>query len=233
MPHLNDRIIESLRGGLIVSCQAADDSPLHGPVFMRAMAEAAAHNGAAGIRANGAADIAAIRAAVKLPIIGILKWRDPNHDWIVITPDFESARTVVEAGADIVAISCAFYQRDPDALAELIRRIRTDLGVPVMADCSTLAEGIAAADWSADIVATTLSGYTPETTGQHTGPDLALVSALATSQSKPVIAEGRIWSPEEARAALDAGAFAVVVGTAITAPGPITARFAAALRSAS
>lgn len=225
-------IVERLRHGLIVSCQAAEGAPLHGPVHMAAMARAAELGGAVGIRANGAADIAAIRAVTSLPVIGIEKWRDPDHGWIVITPDFAAAEGVVAAGAEIVAISCAFYQRpDRDALAELIAGVKA-LGALVMADCATLAEGVWAAEQGADLVGTTLSGYTPDTAGGGSGPDLALVAALAAAQTKPVIAEGRIWTPEEANAALDEGAYAVVVGTAITAPGAITARFVAGMGGA-
>lgn len=226
-------IIASLRGGLVVSCQAAEGTPLHGPVHMAAMARAAEQGGAVGIRANGAADIAAIRAVTALPIIGIEKWLDPEHGWIVITPDFDAAAGVVAAGAEIVALSCAFYQRpDRDALAGLIARIKAELGALVMADCATLAEGIWAAGHGADLVGTTLSGYTPDTAGSGPGPDLHFVAELAAAQPKPVIAEGRIWTPGEAKAALDAGAHAVVVGTAITAPVAITARFVTGMGAA-
>ncbi|MFZ5816497.1 MAG: N-acetylmannosamine-6-phosphate 2-epimerase [Bacillota bacterium] len=225
-------LIGGLKGKLIVSCQAREESPLFGPVFMAAMAAAAEQAGAAGIRANGAVDIAAIRHRVRLPIIGIEKQIDPRTGAEIITPDFASARRVAEAGADIVALSCAACQRpDPEALGELIQRIRLELKVLVMADCATLEEGVLAARLGADLVASTLSGYTPETAVLPTaGPDLALVEALVRAQPKPVVAEGRIWTPEQARAALAAGAHAVVVGTAITNPVEITARFLAVMR---
>jgi putative N-acetylmannosamine-6-phosphate epimerase len=224
-------LIGSLKGKLIVSCQARANNPLKGPVFMAAMAEAAELSGAGGIRADGVADIGAIRQRVKLPIIGIDKQKDPRTGAIIITPDFEAARRIVEAGADIVALSCAAYQRpDPDALGDLIRRIQTELKAAVMADCATLAEGLLASRLGADLVASTLSGYTPETAHLKTPePDLGLVTDLAREQSQPVIAEGRIWTPEQARAALDAGAHALVIGTAITNPMAVTARFVAAL----
>lgn len=223
-----EALVAGLKGKLIVSCQARADSPLYGPVFMTAMAEAAERAGAAAIRANGARDVEAIRRRVRLPIIGINKQPD-GKGGIIITPDLARAREVVEAGAQIVAISCAAYQRpDPEALGELIQRIRVDLKALVMADCATAAEGVLAARLGADLVASTLSGYTPDTPHQ-TEPDLALVSALAQGQHRPVIAEGRIWTPEQALAALAAGAHAVVVGTAITNPLAVAARFAAAL----
>jgi N-acylglucosamine-6-phosphate 2-epimerase len=226
-----EQLIGQLKGKLIVSCQARGDNPLYGPVFMAAMAAAAEQAGAAGIRANGVEDIAAIRRRVKLPIIGIDKQKDPRTNAIIITPDFASARRIVEAGSDIVALSCAAYQRpNPEALGELIQRIRTELKAAVMADCATLEEGVLAARLGADLVASTLSGYTPDTDHLKTAePDLRLVTALAQGQPKPVVAEGRLWTPEQLRAALDAGAYAAVVGTAITNPQAITARFLAAL----
>jgi N-acylglucosamine-6-phosphate 2-epimerase len=224
-------LIGKLRQKLIVSCQARADNPLHGPVHMSAMAATAAQAGAAGIRANGVADIAAIRRRVTLPIIGIDKQRDPESGAIIITPDFAAARRIVEAGANIVALSCAAYQRpDPEALGELIHRIRSELKAAVMADCATTAEGVLAARLGADLVGSTLSGYTPDTAHLKTAePDLKLVAELAREQAQPVVAEGRIWTPEQARAALEAGAFAVVIGTAITNPLAITARFMAAM----
>lgn len=222
-------LLDSLKGQLIVSCQARSDNPLHGSVFMEAMAAAAEEAGAAGIRANGPDDIAAIRRRVKLPIIGINKQTSADGT-IIITPDFASAREVVEAGADIVALSCARHQRpDPDALGELIRRIQTELTALVMADCATGAEGLLAARLGADLVASTLSGYTPDSPVQEE-PDFDLVAYLARAQPRPVVAEGRIWTPGQAAGALAAGAHAVVVGTAITNPRAITARFVAALR---
>lgn len=221
--------VAKLRHKLIVSCQARADNPLHGPNFMAAMAKAAEKGGAGGIRANGAEDIRAIRAVTELLLIGIDKGLDPQGNTL-ITPDFESARRIVEAGADLVALSCAFYQRpDLPQLHTLIRDIQDELGVPVMADCSTLEEGLWAAEAGADIVASTLSGYTPATKGLHQGPDLELVAELARQTQVPVIAEGRIWTPQESRAALEAGAYAVVVGTAITNPTAITRRFVGSL----
>ncbi|PZA06279.1 MULTISPECIES: N-acetylmannosamine-6-phosphate 2-epimerase [unclassified Meiothermus] len=221
--------VAKLQHKLIVSCQARAGSPLYGPRFMAAMAKAAERGGAGGIRANGAEDIRAIRAVTQLPIIGIDKRLDPQGN-VIITPDLESARRVVEAGADLVALSCAFYQRlNLPELHALIREIQAELGVPVMADCSTLEEGLWAAEAGADLLASTLSGYTPATQGLGQGPDLELVALLARQTSVPVVAEGRIWTPQEARAALEAGAYAVVVGTAITNPTEITRRFVEAL----
>ncbi len=222
-------ILKVLKRALIVSCQARADNPLHGSVCMAAMAAAAAQGGAGGIRANGPDDIAAIRRAVPLPIIGIQKVARPGGG-VVITPDFASAREVVEAGADIVALTASVHDHpDVGSLADLVGRIHAELAVPVMADCATLAEGVRAAQCGADLVATTLSGYTPDTRDRP-APDLELVRSLTRAQPQPVAAEGHIWTPEQAAAAFDAGAYAVVVGTAITNPREITARFVNAIR---
>jgi putative N-acetylmannosamine-6-phosphate epimerase len=196
---------------------------------MAAMARAAEQGGAAAIRANGAEDIAAIRAATSLPIIGILKrWDEASPAYI--TPDFQSAATVAAAGADIIAIDATERLRNGEPVEELIRRIREELNRPVFADISTLEEGRRAADLGADYVATTLSGYTEDTLALRSqGPDLKLVAELAAAIRVPVVAEGRFEHPDQVRLAIAAGAHAVVVGTAITNPREITRRFAGAL----
>ena len=212
-----------LARGLIVSCQARSDNPLHGPQFMGAMALAARDGGAVGIRANGAADIAAVKAA-GLPVIGINKVLSADRP-VYITPSLEAAAGVVSAGADVVALDCTDRPRHGEAPSVLIRRIRDELGAEVFADISTLDEGQKAADWGAHYVATTLSGYTAQTEPRPDQPDLALLEALATRLSLPIVAEGRFNSPDLVRQGFEAGAFAVVVGTMITNPREITRMF--------
>ncbi|MFN8491353.1 MAG: N-acetylmannosamine-6-phosphate 2-epimerase [Caldilineaceae bacterium] len=222
-------LIEQLRGGLVVSCQADADSPVYGPKFMAAFARCAEIAGAVGIRVNGPADTRAVRKAVKLPIIGIYKLRTAEYP-VYITPTLQSARQIVRAGGDIIAID-ATHRARPEGKSpeELIAAIHTKLGVPVMADIDSLEEGIAAANAGADIVATTMAGYTPARP-KTAGPDLDLVRALAERITTPIICEGRIGRPEDGRAALAAGALAVVVGTAITAPIAITQGFVRATK---
>lgn len=209
--------------GLIVSCQARADNPLHGPQFMGAMALAARDGGAVAIRANGPADIAAVKAA-GLPVIGIHKVFSDAYP-VYITPNFEAAAAIVAAGAEIVALDCTTRPRDGEPPEVLVRRIREELGAEVFADVSTLDEGLAAADWGATYVATTLSGYTEATQPKPDAPDLALLSALSERLGIPVIAEGRYNSPALVRQAFEAGAHAVVVGTMITNPREITRMF--------
>jgi len=211
---------------LAVSCQARADNPLHGPAFMAAMAQAADQGGALALRANGPADIAAIRAVSRLPIIGILKRWDDRFP-VYITPDFASAQAIAAAGADIIALDATDRPRDGEPLDRLIARIRDELGKPVFADCATLEDGVRAAALGASYIATTLSGYTPDTEARKAlGPDIALIEALAKAVSVPIVAEGRFEQPEQLELAFAAGAHAVVVGTAITNPREITRRFA-------
>lgn len=225
---LDGSLLAGLRGGLIVSCQAEPHEPLHGAPFMAAMARAAAMGGAAGIRANGPDDVAAIRAAVDLPLIGLYKVDLPGYE-VRITPTLEHARQIAAAGADLIALD-ATARPHPDGLsaAGLIDRVRKATGCPVVADVSTVEEGIAAAGAGADAVATTLSGYTADSHLQE-GPDYELVRRLASLLEVPVIAEGRIATPRQARQALALGAYAVVVGAAISRPQCIVARFVAHL----
>ncbi|HUC94067.1 MAG TPA: N-acetylmannosamine-6-phosphate 2-epimerase [Paenibacillus sp.] len=218
------------RSSLVVSCQALAHEPLHGSAHMAAMARAAREGGAGGIRANSPTDIRAIREAVELPIIGLWK-RDYKGFEMYITPTVEDAVAVHAAGADIVAIDATGRPR-PDgltlerAIAELKRR-----GIAVMADISTYGEGLLAAEYGADYVSTTLAGYTPYSEGDGPLPRLDLLKRLADSLTVPVIAEGGISTPQQAGLALAAGAHFVVVGSAITRPQWITARYAAAMAS--
>lgn len=218
--------LAAVKGKLIVSCQALADEPLHGAQLMAKMAIAARVGGAAAIRANSPADIRAIKEAVDLPIIGLYKQGDSG---VYITPTFDAAAEIAAAGADVIALDCTNRPR-PDGvpLTELLARIHDELKLPIFADVSTLDEAVAAAEAGVAMAAPTLSGYTEDSPAQD-GPDFALLSRMVDALSIPVIAEGRIHSPAQARRALDLGAWCVVVGSAITRPRTITARFARAL----
>jgi N-acylglucosamine-6-phosphate 2-epimerase len=212
----------------IVSCQARDDNPLTGSVFMQAMALAAVQGGAQGIRANGAKDIAAIRAVLpNVPIVGLLK-KDLADFAVYITPDLESVQAVIGAGADFVALDVTHRPR-PVPLEVLFASIH-EAGKKVFADCATLPDATRAANLGADVVSTTMAGYTPETTAFKTeAPDFALLEQVVQAVQVPVVAEGRFWTPEDVKKAYQLGAAGVVVGTAITNPREITKRFFAAL----
>ena len=217
--------LDRLRGGLVVSCQAREDNPLHGPVFMAAMAKAALLGGALGIRADGETDVAAIRAAIgpNVPIIGIVKVKQPDGS-LFITPTAESARCVIAAGARLVALDGTARARPGgESLAAVVAAIHA-AGGAALADVGTVEHARHAVSSGVDAVGTTLSGYTPDSPKQE-GPDFALLERLAKKCAVPVFAEGRIWTREEARRALDLGASFVVVGTEITNPTAITARF--------
>ncbi|MFP6904698.1 MAG: N-acetylmannosamine-6-phosphate 2-epimerase [Verrucomicrobiota bacterium] len=213
--------LSSLQGSLIVSCQALAHEPLHSPEIMARMARAAQEGGAAGIRANGPADIRAIKAVVDLPVIGLFK---EGSDGVFITPTRSHVDGLIAAGADMIAMDGTGRPRpNGESLADLITTAHAGK-IPVMADISTVEEGLAAVAHGADLVATTLSGYT-EYSRQQEDPDFDLITRLNEALAVPVFAEGRISTPAHARRALDAGAFAVVVGGAITRPQQITRTF--------
>jgi len=219
--------LEVLRGTLIVSCQAHGNHPLRDASMMSALAQCAERGGAAAIRADGPEDIRSIREAVSLPIVGIYKV--PRGGRFFITPTMEHARAVVAAGADVVAVEATLENRpDQEDLEYLIRRIREELSVPVVADISTFEEAIRAWKSGAELVATTLSGYTRDSP-EREEPDLDLVRKLAET-NVPVVAEGHVHTPEQVRELFNAGAHSVVVGTAITDPVTITSWFARAAR---
>ena len=221
-------LIEKLRGGLIVSCQASESDPTFGAEMMVAFARAAHLGGAKAIRANGVSDVRAIKQTVPLPLIGIQKEKGADGATL-ITGSAQAALEIVTAGADIVALDATQRPR-PGGLtaADLIAQIRRRTDAPIMADVETLEQGIAAAAAGAHIVATTLSVFhCPPYT-----PDLQLIASLVANVRVPVIAEGNFWTPEDVRKAFVLGAHAVVVGSAITRPWLITERFAAAIPSA-
>ncbi|MFE3379932.1 N-acetylmannosamine-6-phosphate 2-epimerase [Streptomyces anulatus] len=220
-------VLDRLRGALIVSCQAYPGEPMRDPDTMRRVALAARDGGAAGIRAQGLDDLRAIRGALELPLIGL--WKD-GAEGVYITPTARHALAVLDAGADIVALDATDRPRpDNRPLAESIDAVR-EVGGLVMADVSTYEEGVRAAELGAHVVGTTLSGYTPATHDRKAaGPDLDLVQRLGEALDVPVVAEGRIHSPAQAARALECGAYAVVVGTAITHPTTLTGWFAASV----
>jgi len=220
--------LEWLRGGLIVSCQAYPGEPMRDPRTMAQVAEAAVVGGAAGVRVQGIADIRAT-AALPVPVVGL--WKDGEAE-VFITPTLGHAKAVADAGADIVAIDGTRRAR-PDGLtlAETIAGLREHTDALVMADCGSLDDAIAAEAAGADILGTTLSGYTGERT-KTVGPDLELIELIAAHCRRPIVAEGRIHTPAHAAAAIGAGAFSVCVGTAITHPTTITTWFVDAVTGA-
>ena len=224
-------LLDRLRGGLVVSCQALPGEPLfvdHGGV-MPLLATAAAQAGAVAIRSNSTRDVREIKAAVGLPVIGLIKKQYPPFEPF-ITATMVEVDALVAAGADIVALDLTHRDRvDGLSPADFIAQIRAEhTGLVLMADIATLDEGLAAADAGVDFVGTTLSGYTPQSAGSP-APNFGLVEQLASKTAVPIIAEGRIRTPEQARQMIDLGAFCVVVGGAITRPLEIAAEFVDAL----
>jgi len=212
--------------GLIVSAQALDGNPFRNSEALALMAESAMLGGAVAIRANGVEDISAMRARISIPIIGIDKCKDSSGR-TVITPTFEGAKRVYEAGADIIALDATFYPSDiAEDRRELIKRIHDELGAPVMADISTFEEAVAAAEMGVDAVSTTLAGYIPgalHSEDELYMPDFTLLSKIVSAKLPcKVVAEGRIWGGEDLKEAFNIGADAVVIGKAITNPMAIT-----------
>ena len=217
-------LLERLRGGLVVSVQAEETSVLGAPETIALFARCAVQNGAVAVRVEGLERIRAVRAAVDVPIVGLIKHR-PSGFWPYITTSLDDVDAICVAGAEIVAFDATLRKRESGAtVAEIVDRAQR-MGRLALADCATIEDGQAAVAVGADIVATTLAGYTTETTGRRL-PALDLVGALA--QLHPfAVCEGGIAEPEQARAAFAAGASAVVVGTAITNVDALTRRFAA------
>lgn len=218
-------LFDRMRGGLIVSVQAWRGSALDDPHVIAAMARAAEANGAVALRIEGVENLRAVRPCVALPIVGLIKRSYPGFD-PYITPTLDEVRAVLGCGAEIVAFDATARARPRETQpADLIAAIHAHGGL-ALADCAEAAEARAAAEAGADAVATTLCGYTPETAARRL-PALDLVAEFATLRCLR-ICEGGIRSPAEVRAALDAGADAVVVGSAITNVDWLVREFAGA-----
>lgn len=227
----NNQVLDSLKGKLIVSCQALPDEPLYSPFIMGRMALAALEGGASGIRANTPEDVTEIKRVVNLPVIGLYKKEYPDSE-VYITPTMEEISAMVGCGCEIVAMDATDRVRPgsitlDDVFAQARKQYPDQL---FMADCSTLEECLHAQEIGFDIVGTTMRSYTSYTKNAVI-PDFNLFRQLKERMRVPFIAEGGIWSPSEAKQAIECGAFAVVVGSAITRPQLIVRRYADAVRS--
>lgn len=213
-------IISLLAGAVVVSCQAESGLPLDHPSHIEALAKSVLLGGAAGLRIEGEANLRAVRPITDRPVIGLIKKAVPGSD-VYITATLADVEAVIASGADIVAFDGTDRPR-PDRIATLAATVGR-AGRISMADVSTAREGEAAIASGADIVSTTMSGYTPYSR-QLEGPDFEMMSELAKA-GVPFVAEGRVWTADDARRCLDLGATFVVVGSAITRPDAITRRF--------
>ena len=218
---------DDIKGKLVVSCQALPDEPLHSAFIMGRMAKAAKEGGAVAIRAQSMADILEIREVTGLPVIGLVKRNYPDSA-IYITPTHKEVEELLVTGCEVIALDMTDRPRPGDEqMTDLVQQIH-EAGRLVLADISTFAEGVAAAELGSDAISTTLSGYTSYSP-QLSGPDIQLVRELAAKLTVPVFAEGRTHTPADLRAVMEAGAFAPIVGSVITRPQLITASFVQAL----
>ena len=220
--------LDRIADGIVVSCQAAPGTPLADPAIIAALARAAEEGGAVGLRIEGIDDIRAVQDASPLPIIGLVKSSYPGSS-VYITPTAREALDLVETGVEIIALDATARPRPREDLGEILRTIRASSDALVMADVATLAEGLAALELGADLVGTTLQGYTPDS-GPAEGPAFDLIEQLSDAGAW-VVAEGRVWTPEDVARCYDAGARTVVVGGAVTDPISITRRLSRAVVS--
>lgn len=219
--------IESIKGKLIVSCQALPDEPLHSSFIMGRMARAAKEGGASGIRANTAADIKEIQNEVNLPIIGIVK-KDYDDSNVYITPTMEEIDELAATGVDIIAIDATSDLRPNNkSLDEFFKEIKEKYPDQLlMADCSTVEEALHADKLGFDFIGTTLVGYTDQSKGHKIeANDFEILREIIKNVKGKVIAEGNINTPEKAKRVIELGAYSVVVGSIITRPQVITKNF--------
>ena len=224
--------MEELRHKLIVSCQALPDEPLHSDFIMARMAVAAKERGASGIRANSVVDIAAIRKAVDLPIIGIIK-RDYEGADVYITATMKEVDELMTVRPNIIAIDATTSTRpNGESLKEFFQKVKEKYPDQLwMADCSTIDEMLTADQLGFDFIGTTLVGYTKQSQGDKIeSNDFEIIRKALSKLSHPLIAEGNIDTPDKVRRVLELGAYSVVVGSAITRPQLITKKFVEATK---
>jgi N-acylglucosamine-6-phosphate 2-epimerase len=230
---MND-VIKKLEKKVIISCQASEGEPFHDINCLMAMVKAVINGGASGLRLAGERDIKEAKKLCDVPVIGITKPEPLPENWkeiVYITPTYEDVEKIRKAGADIVAMDGTSRPRPDGNLAELIYYTQTKLNAPVMVDISTLEEGLMCRLLGADIISTTLSGYTTQTLDKNNNePDFELLQKLVEIVDCPVILEGRVWTPEHVKKAFNLGAYAVVIGSAVTRPHLITERFVKAIK---
>ena len=220
-----NKLLEQLKGGMIVSCQSEGDDPFNAdPEYMALFARAAEMGGAIGIRTQGIAKLEAIKRATKLPVIGLLKSQFPDGT-VKITGSFAEVEQLIASKSDIVAIDGTFREREGFSGPEFIKEVKKRYSCCVLADIATYEEAKACEEASADCVSTTLNGYTPDTLQFHDGPNYDVLKECVNGLSIPVFAEGRYNIPAEARKAMELGAYSVITGTAITRPRVITQWF--------
>lgn len=220
-------IITSLKGKVIVSSQAMPDEPFYDEIAMTAMIQSVINGGASGLRVAGARDVK-IAKSFGVPVIGLTKPDKLPQNWrslVYITPGIKEVKELIDADADIIAFDGTLRVRpDGSDLKSIIDLIHSS-GKLAMADISTFEEGLKCAQLDADIISTTLAGYTEESGKAGDTPDFELLENLVKSINKPVFLEGRVWYPEEVKKAFELGAYSVVIGSAITRPHLITKRF--------
>ena len=226
-------LFDLIKGSIVISCQATPGEPLYDKdrSLMPYMARAAKLAGAKMIRTSSARDIAGIKEETGLPVIGLIKREYPGYTGR-ITMTMREVDECMEVFSDIVSIDCTNCERG-DGLTppEFLHQVRAKYpNIIIMADCATLEEAVAAWEAGADLVGSTMNGYTPQTSSCKGEPNYELVRQMVETLPCPVIAEGRVHTPEQARKMLDIGAWAVVVGGAITRPLEIAARFMAVVK---
>lgn len=220
-------MLDQIKGKLVISCQALPGEPLHSPMIMGRMAIAAKNAGAAGIRAQGVADIIEIKQVTGLPVIGIIKRNYPDSE-VFITATKKEVQELLATDCEMIALDATIRPRpNGELLQDLLDQIHAANRL-AMADCSTLEEAKIAEEMGFDCVSTTLAGYTSYST-QTSGPDVELVKQLVKDCQIPVIAEGKIHTPEQLKEIMDLGVYSAVVGGAITRPQEIAQRFIAKL----
>ncbi len=220
-------VLECIKNGVIVSCQAQENEPFHNEIAISAMIKDVVAGGACALRVAGARDVSlAKKMFPDIPVIGIIKPKiipENYKELVYITPTLKDVETLAKAGADIIAFDATKREREV-SVSDMINKIHS-LGKLAMADIALFDEALEAEKCSADIISTTLSGYTTQSDSNSETPDFELLEKSVQNLKTPIILEGRIWEPDDIKKAFALGAHAVVIGSAITRPKEIVKRY--------
>lgn len=220
-------IIRRLKNKVVVSCQAMPNEPFYNEICMIAMMKSVVKGGAGALRVAGVRDVKNAKGLFDVPVIGLTKPAVIPANWkeiVYITPSIKDTIDLIKAGADVVAFDGTQRPHEDCTIDEIIKYIHIHKRL-AMADISTLEEGLLAEKAGADLLSTTLSGYTQNSPEEGDGPDFELLENLVKSAKVPVVLEGRIWTTEHVQKAFELGAHCVVIGSAITRPQLITKKF--------
>lgn len=221
-----EEVLEKIKGGLIVSCQMEKHAPCYSEDSVELMAKAAVWAGACALRINGVDNVKKIKSLFDIPVIGLVKVFRTDTE-VFMTPTMNEVEQLIEAKADVIAIDGTDRLIDNHPAMNIIVEIKKKYpNVLILADVRDEVDAVQSLELGADMVAPTFYRFKKDAKSTDL-PDWEMFAKMcrACKDKGIVLMEGKIWTPDDAIRALHYGAYAVVVGSAITRPHLIARRF--------